>query len=127
MRIPRRTPGPAVRPPPDPYADRPLVVLLALGLLLALAAGTQFVAWRFGFHRDLGAPLVIFAPHTVRLLRVAALLATGGVMLALRFPRLRLFAGPRSLIAVCAAIGRAGPVYAPHRFGFCDYCRAPAP
>ncbi len=116
IRVPRGTPEPAVHPPPDPYADRPLVVLLALGLLLALTAGTQYVAWRFGFHRNLGAPLFIFAAHTVRLLRVAAVLATVSAMLALCFRRFRHFAGPLLLLAVYAALGSGGRIYAPHRF-----------
>jgi hypothetical protein len=36
-----------VRPPRYPRNDRPLIFFLALGLVLAIGAGTQYVAWRF--------------------------------------------------------------------------------
>jgi len=128
MKVPRGTPEPAVRPPPDPYADRPLVALLGLGILLAMSAGTQYVAWRFAFHRNLGPPLVIFTAHTVRLLRAAAVLAAGGAMSALYFPRLRHLAAPLVLIAVYAAFGSGARIYAPYQyfFWYADYAAAPA-
>src|SRR5712692_4247509 len=65
-----------VRPPLDLHTDRPLIFFLALGLVLGLAAGTQYVAWRFTFHPNLGAPLVVFSAQSARLLRAAGVLAT---------------------------------------------------
>ena len=68
------------RPPPDPPTDRPLIFFLALGLVLGLAAGTQYVAWRFAFHRNLGAPLVVLSIRAARWLRAAGVLAAGGAL-----------------------------------------------
>ncbi len=107
--------GRPIRPPPYPSSDRPLVLFLTLGLGIAVAAGTQYVAWRFAFHPNLGAPLVVFSPHSARLLRAAGVLATGATLSALLFPRLRPLSGPLVLIALCAGLGSVGPVYPPHR------------
>jgi type IV secretion system protein VirD4 len=112
----RGTPAPAIRPPPNPNADRPLVIMLFVGLVLAVTAGTQYVAWRFGFHRNLGAPLVILPAHAAQLCRVAAVFATGSALTALGFPRLRVLSAPLALIAVYAAFASGGRIYAPHRF-----------
>src|SRR5260370_23609240 len=79
-----------IRPPLDLHTDRPLIFFLALGLVLGLAAGTQYVAWRFTFHPNLGAPLVVFSAQSARLLRAAGVVATGAALSALLVPRLRL-------------------------------------
>lgn len=104
-----------IRPPPDLHTDRPLIFFLALGLVLGLAAGTQYVAWRFTFHANLGAPLVVFSAQSARLLRAAGVLGVGAALSALLFSRLRLLSGPLMLIALCTGLGGMGPVYAPYR------------
>jgi type IV secretion system protein VirD4 len=103
-----------VRPPPYPASDRPLVFFLIVGLVLAAAAGTQYIAWRFAFHPNLGAPLVVLDPHTVRLLRAVVVLAAGSALLGLLLPRLRRLSGPLVLVAACAGLGSMGRVYAPY-------------
>ncbi len=103
-----------MRPRLDLHTDRPLIFFLALGLVLGLAAGTQYVAWRFTFHPNLGAPLVVFSAQSARLLRAAGVVATGAALSALLVPRLRLLSGPLVLIALCAGLLGMGPVYAPY-------------
>jgi type IV secretion system protein VirD4 len=104
-----------VRLPPDPHADRPLVFCLGLGLVLAASAGTQYVAWRFGFHPNLGAPLLVLSARAVRVCRAAGVLAAGGTLTALLQPRLRRWGGPLVLLTTLAGLGSLGPVYAPYR------------
>jgi type IV secretion system protein VirD4 len=102
-------------PPPDPHADRPLIIGLALALVFALGAGTQYVAWRFGFHPNLGAPLVVLPPSTMRWLRATGALAAGTGLAALLVPRLRSLCLPLLVVAAGAAVCSLGPIYAPHR------------
>jgi type IV secretion system protein VirD4 len=104
-----------VRPPPDLHTDRPLIFLLAVGLLLGLAAGTQYVAWRFAFRANLGEPLFVLHVQATRLLRVAGVLAAGSALASILLPRLRRLAVPLAFLAGCAALGSAGPVYAPYQ------------
>jgi len=104
-----------VRPPPDPQVDRPLLVGLALALVFALAAGTQYVAWRFAFHPNLGAPLIAVSAHTTRWLRATSLFTAGTALAALLVSRLRSLSIPFVLVAVGAAFGAVGPIYVPYR------------
>ncbi|PYO40429.1 MAG: conjugal transfer protein TraG [Gemmatimonadetes bacterium] len=103
-----------VRPPQDPQGDRPLLVCLVLALVFALAAGTQYVAWRFAFHPNLGAPLLVFSAHSTRWLRVIGLLATGAGLGATLVPRVRSLSIPFLVVAASAALGAVGPVYPPY-------------
>jgi type IV secretion system protein VirD4 len=100
-----------------------LVVLLAAGLVLAAAAGTQYVAWRFAFHPGLGTPLVVLSAHAVRRWRAVGVLALGSALSALLVAPVRRLAGPLLLIAVGAAIASLGPIYPPYRI-FAWYARA---
>jgi len=111
------------RPPPAPPAERPLMLLLAAGLVLAAEVGTQYVAWRFGFHPALGRPLVILSDHAVRLWRAAGVLGLGFALATVLLAPLRRLSGPLLLIAICAAIGSLGPIYPPYRL-FLWYARA---
>jgi type IV secretion system protein VirD4 len=104
-----------VHPPPDPQVDRPLLVCLALALVFALAAGTQYVAWRFAFHPRLGAPLVMLSARDMRWLRATAVLVMAGALTGLLVPRLRSLSLPLLVVAAGAALGAIGPLYAPHR------------
>src|SRR5216684_3014130 len=94
MRALGGTPGQPGRRAPDPTSDRPLVVLLIAGLVLAMAAGTQYFAWRADFPPAFGAPLFVLSAHAVRLLQVAGVLTLASAMVVLTFPRLRWLAGP---------------------------------
>src|SRR5260370_37988917 len=66
-----------VRAVSDPFTDRPLIFFLALALVLGLAVGTQYVAWRFHYHPNLGTPLVVVPAPTARWLGAAGRLAAG--------------------------------------------------
>jgi hypothetical protein len=103
-----------VRPPPYPRNDRPLVFFLAFGLVLAAWAGTQYVAWRFAFHPNLGSPLVVLDAPAARLLRAACVLAAGSAASALLVAPLRRLCVPLLLLALGAGLGSVGPLYAPH-------------
>jgi len=106
---------PPVHPLPDPHSDRPLIVGLALALVLGLAAGTQYVAWRFHYHPNLGTPLVVVPAHIARWLRATGVLAAGIALVGVLVPRLRPLSVPLVCMAVCTALASAGPIYAPYR------------
>src|SRR5436309_2807098 len=105
----------SVRSPPDPHTDRPLIVCLALALVLGLAAGTQYVAWRFQYHPSLGAPLVAVPAHTAQWLRATAVLAAGTALVGVLLPWLRPLSVPLAIVAAGAALASVGPIYAPYR------------
>jgi type IV secretion system protein VirD4 len=105
----------AVRAPPYPHGDRPLVFLLALGLMLAAGTGTQYVAWRLGFHPSLGPPIVVLDGSSLRLLRAACVFLAGSAGAAAFVPRLGRAILPLLLLALCAGVGSLGPIHAPHR------------
>jgi type IV secretion system protein VirD4 len=113
--IPDEGAGRPLRAPPDPHTDRPLIVCLALALGLSLAVGTQYVAWRFDYHPNLGEPLVVLPVHTVRWLRATAVLAAGTAVVGALLPWLRPLSVPLVVVAVCAAVASLGPIYAPYR------------
>ncbi len=113
--MPGRPAEPPVHPPPDPHTDRPLIVCLALALVLGLAAGTQYVAWRFHYHPNLGTPLVVVPAHTTRWLRATGVLAAGTALVGVLLPWLRPLSFPLALLAACAALLSVGPIYAPYR------------
>ncbi len=100
---------------PDPHADRPLVVCLIVALVLGLAAGTRYVAWRFGFHPNLGTPLAVVPVHTARWLRATGVLAAGTALVGVLLPRVRPLSVPLVFVAVCTALAAVGPLYAPYR------------
>ncbi len=104
-----------VRPPPDPHADRPLILCLGLALVLALATGTEYVAWRLAFPPNLGAPLVVLPAQAARWLRATGVLAAGTALATLVVPWLRSLTVPLLVVAAVAALGSVGPIYAPYR------------
>src|SRR3989441_2708916 len=105
----------SVRPPPDPHTDRPLIVCLALALVVGLAAGTQYVAWRLHYHPGLGAPLAVLSADTERWLRPTGVLAAGTALVGVLLPWLRPLSVPLLCVAVCTALASAGPIYPPYR------------
>ena len=98
----------------SPPNDRPLVLLLLLAVVLAFAAGTQYVAWRLGFHANLGAPLFVGELRTMLLLRAAAVMCAGAAFSILTLPRLRRLTPALFGLALCLALSGSGPVYAPY-------------
>src|SRR5438445_5161271 len=109
----------SVRSPPDPHTDRPLIVCLALALVLGLAAGTQYVAWRFQYHPSRGAPLVVVPAGAARWLRATGVLAGGTALVGVLLPWLRPLSVTLALVAAGAALASVGPIYAPYRiFGW---------
>ncbi len=100
---------------PDPHADRPLVVGLILALVLGLVAGTEYVAWRFGFHPNLGAPLAVVPADTARWLRATGVLAAGTALTGVLVRWLRPVSVPLALLALVTGLASLGPIYAPYR------------
>src|SRR5260370_9464200 len=119
MRALGGTPGQPGRRAPDPTSDRPLVVLLIAGLVLAMAAGTQYFAWRADFPPAFGAPLFVLSAHAVRLLQVAGVLTLASAMPVLTFPRLRWLAGPLLLVSLYPWLGSTGRIYPPYGVFLC--------
>src|SRR5436309_14799596 len=95
---------PPVHLAPDPHTDRPLIVCLVLALVLGLAAGTQYVAWRFHFHTNLGAPLAVVPSDTARWLRATGVLAAGTALVGVLLTWLRPLSVPFLLVAAWAAL-----------------------
>ena len=105
----------AVSPPPHPRNDRPLIVMLFVAVALGMAVGTQYVAWRFAFHPNLGAPLLVPEPRTLRLLRLLTFALIGcSAFLAVK-PLLRQMAAPVVAAALCIGAASIGPLYAPYQ------------
>ena len=102
------------RQPPYPRNDRPLVLLLALGLAVAFGVGTQYVAWRFAFHPNLGVPLLVLGAETLRILRAVSVTLVGCALSVLFLPLFRRMTGPLLAAAVCVGVASLGPLYAPY-------------
>ena len=104
------------------------MLLLGVALAIALAAGTQYVAWRFRFHPNLGSPFLVLTPRTVYRLRTASVLAVATAIGCTRVAPLRPLAGVLALLAGVAALGGAGRLYAPYQvfLWYAAYGTAPA-
>src|SRR5258708_13073864 len=97
MRALGGTPGQPGRRAPDPTSDRPLAVLIVVGLVLAMAAGTQYFAWRAHFDPSLGSPLIVLGADAILGFRVAGVLTPGGALVPLT-PRRSLRLSSRPLL-----------------------------
>lgn len=95
--------------------DRPLVFFFVLGLILAFAVATQYVAWRLAFHPALGPPVLVLRPTARRLLFAGAILCAGGGLAAALLRRSRRFAGALWVVGLAALVSSAGPLYSPHQ------------
>jgi type IV secretion system protein VirD4 len=98
----------------SPPNDRPLVLFLILGLMLAFSAGTQYVAWRFGFDARLGVPLFVPSVRTLKWFRAIAVLFTGSGLAALFLRQSRRLWALLFLCAGGLAAFSLGPFYEPH-------------
>lgn len=122
-------------PPPPPRPRRPgghygLLLVLMGCFVLGLAAATQYVAWAFGFHPNLGPPWLTGAAGAAVILRHAgtvvagAAALVGGSALSVRrwrgwgrfVPLLALAAAILLGLGLCEGSGGAVAVYAPLRF-----------
>ena len=92
---------PAARAP-TPRNDRPLILLLGVGVAIGLAAGTQYIAWRLGYHRNLGRPMFAVGAGARMIVRTLAVIGIGGALslIALR--------GARIASALSVALSVAG-------------------
>lgn len=100
-----------------PPNDRPLILLLVLGFIGAFATGTQYVAWRLGFHANLGAPLFVAELPTLLFLRSAAVVSAGAGFSVLFLPRLRWLSPALFTAALSLALAGTGPLYPPYLIG----------
>ncbi len=114
MRALGGTPGQPGRRAPDPTSDRPLAVLIVVGLVLAMAAGTQYFAWRAHFDDSLGSPLIVLGADAILGFRVAGVLTAGGALVALTRRRSLRLAGLLLLVSLHAWLGSGGRIYAPY-------------
>src|SRR5258708_29096351 len=113
MRALGGTPGQPGRRAPDPTSDRPLAVLIVVGLVLAMAAGTQYFAWRAHFDDSLGSPLIVLGADAILGFRVAGVLTAGGALVALTRRRSLRLAGLLLLVSLHAGLGSGGRHHAP--------------
>src|SRR5690349_16918952 len=95
--------------------DRPLILVIALGIALGFGVGTQYVAWRFAFHPNLGAPLAVPTEQSLRLFRALAVVLLGSALATGTVPKTRAWILPLALCATYLAALGAGPMYTPHR------------
>ncbi len=92
------------------------LISVAATIVLVLWATTQWTAWRFGFQRALGAPLLTASPDArVALAAFAVLLAAVAFLSTFHVPARR-FAAPSTVAAIAAAAAWLGPIYAPWDF-----------
>lgn len=113
---------PAVSPRPPGAAlpsSKPTAMLLLGCLVFAAWIGTQVVAFRLGYQRNLGSWIYAPPPEAVRWWRAGAVLLAGAALVAMLRWRRRRFGPAVALAFMAAAIGAAvtslGPVYAPYR------------
>ena len=85
--------------------------------MLGAWTATQYVAYRFGFHANLGPVWLHLPPENAVYLRAGAVLLAGGALSVSLFPRTRRFA-PALLVAsgVLGGLSACGAVYEPSRY-----------
>src|SRR5438477_4592665 len=109
----REAPEPPRASSPSPVLrrnDRPLVLLLAFGFVLGLSVGTQYVAWRFAFHGNLGIPLVAPNDRLLRLLRALSILVCGLALSSVTLPQSRRAFPVLVFVSVLLAASSLGPL-----------------
>lgn len=94
-----------------------LLLLLLACLVLGLWVATQYVAHRFGFHRDLGPAWLILPPGSAMHLRAGSVLAAGVALSLVPFSGPRRLALPFLLLAgITFSISFCPAIYAPQHF-----------
>ena len=104
-----------VQAPSDLHAERPLMVLLVLGVVLAAALGTEYVAWQLQFDPRIGPALFSLSEGAARLSRLGCVVAVVGAVWGVLEPRLRPLVAPLVLVACIASLGGFRLIYAPYR------------
>ncbi|HEV2147433.1 MAG TPA: type IV secretory system conjugative DNA transfer family protein [Longimicrobiaceae bacterium] len=101
-------------------ADAGRAFLLLTGLCLAFGSwcATQFVAYRLGFPRELGAPAFVLPADLHLAARAALSLCLGGAVLAAAIPAARRFSPALLLVAGVVFVLVRWPVYGPVHFLF---------
>ena len=106
-------------PPRTRRTGRPYALLLTLLACLALGAwtATQYVAYQFGFHADLGPVWFYLSPEDRLYLRAGSVLLVGTALSLSLFSRARRFA-PVLLLAsgVLSGLSMCDAVYEPSRY-----------
>ena len=99
-------------------ADTGRVLLLLTGLCLAFGSwcATQFVAYRLGFPRELGAPAFVLPADLHLPARAGLSLCLGGAVAAAAFPSARRFSPALLLLAAVLSALIRWPVYGPVQF-----------
>lgn len=105
----------SLQAPADLQADRPLMILLGLGVVLAAALGTEYVAWRLQFDPRIGQPLFTLSEGAARLSRLGCIVAVVGAVWGVLEPQLRAIVAPLVLAACIALLGGFRLIYAPYR------------
>jgi type IV secretion system protein VirD4 len=86
-------------------------------LIVGMQAATQYVAWGFGFHVNLGPPALVFPPGSEIPLRAGAVLLGGGALAFLFVPKARRWTAPLFVLsAASAALSIFPALYAPSRY-----------
>jgi type IV secretion system protein VirD4 len=92
-------------------------LLLLLGAItFGLWIGTQYIAWRFAYHPNLGPPVYVATPPVDRYTLALAVLCLGSALALLPLPGVRRWAAPLLVAATVTATVSAAPLYSPLRF-----------
>lgn len=95
--------------------DRPLILFIALGIVLGFGVGTEYVAWKFAFHPNLGQPFAVPEGPTLRIFRALAVASIGSALAIAALPKTRSWIPPLLLCGSYLAALGVGPMYMPHR------------
>ncbi|MGH7448164.1 MAG: hypothetical protein ACRELT_11420, partial [Longimicrobiales bacterium] len=94
----------------------PLVALVLAAGLFGLWIGAQYVAFRFAYHPNLGAPMYVATPQAQRMFLFVAIAFVATAVSFEAYSNLRGLATPALMLAVVAWLLRLGPIYGPFQF-----------
>ena len=101
--------------------------MLLLDVGFGLWVGAQYIAWRFAYHPNLGAPAWVASPPADRYALALAILLAGSALALLAVAGLRRFSALLFLLAGIAYVASAAPVYSPLRYVAWTRAYAPVP